>query len=88
MSITIKQPAMYVDFAAPDWVEPYDHTLVSCDCGNLMERGMGLCDKCIERESLLIQLDLESMARKWMKKDQRIPKQNRQDEVNEFNQTL
>lgn len=65
MSITIKQPDTYVDFAAPDWVEPYDHTLVSCDCGNLMERGMGLCNECIERESLLMQSGLENMARKW-----------------------
>jgi len=54
-TITIKQSSMYIDFAAPDWVEPYDHTLVLCECGNFMEKDMGLCDKCIDRESLIIQ---------------------------------
>lgn len=46
--IKIKQPPMYFDYASPDWVERYDHTLVYCECGNLMEKGIGLCDKCIE----------------------------------------
>ena len=60
-SITIKQPAMYISYDLPDWVEPYDRTLVLCECGSLMERGMGLCDKCIDRETLKMKPDSEEI---------------------------
>ncbi len=59
--IIIKQPSVYINYTLPYWVKPYDHTLVSCECGNLMERGMGLCDKCIDREILKMQADLQEM---------------------------
>lgn len=51
-TITIKQSSMYFSYDLPDWVEPYDRTLILCECGFLMEKGMGLCDRCIEYESL------------------------------------
>lgn len=60
-TITIKQSSAYINYALPDWVEPYDHTLVNCECGNLMEKGMGLCDECIDRETLKMEADLKEM---------------------------
>ena len=52
---------MYFNYALPDWVEPYDYTLVPCECGNLMERGVGLCEQCIDRESRKMGADLKEM---------------------------
>lgn len=46
-SISIKQPCVYIDYTLPWGFEEYDHTVVYCKCGKLMERGMGLCDQCI-----------------------------------------
>lgn len=60
--ITIKQPSIYIDFTSPNWVDPYDRVLVRCECGELMERGMGLCDKCIDRESYEIESDLRKLV--------------------------
>jgi len=59
--IIIRQPTMYFDYASPDWVEPYDHTLVSCECGGLCEKGVGLCDQCIDRESLKNEASLKEL---------------------------
>lgn len=61
---TIKQPSHYIDYSAPHWMEDYDHVVVNCECGKLMERGMGLCDSCIERESLIMQKDLHKILGK------------------------
>lgn len=58
--IKINQPKLYINFCS-DTIEEYDYTLVACECGNLMERGVGLCEGCIERESLLNKKYLEKI---------------------------
>jgi hypothetical protein len=59
--IVIKQPTIYFSNDLPNWIELYDRMLVSCECGSLMEKGMGLCNKCIDHELLKMQSDLENM---------------------------
>jgi len=44
------------------WVEPYDHTLIPCDCGRLCERGIGLCDPCIDKVTIEMEKDLEQLC--------------------------
>lgn len=61
-SIQIKQPEMYISYDLPDWVEPYDRTLVQCECGrSLMEKGMGLCDTCIDEFTKQVEQDLKDL---------------------------
>lgn len=61
MTVVIRQPSMYFDYAFPDWVDPGGYTLVQCDCGNLCEKGVGLCEPCIERESIEAERGLEEI---------------------------
>lgn len=69
MGITvIKQPDIYIGFedrivALTGLSLPV--TLISCECDNLMEKYMGLCDMCIERESLKMQSGLIKLMEKW-----------------------
>ena len=60
--ITIKQASIYINFAADEFYEPYDHTLISCDCGRLCERGVGLCDVCIDEMTKVMAQDLEKLC--------------------------
>ena len=59
MGWLIKQPSLYFDYSSPDWVEPYDHHLVACECGKLCEKGVGLCDNCLDVISRKMEIDLE-----------------------------
>lgn len=52
----IKQPSQYINLAVDHYryYEPYDHTLIQCDgngegCNRLCEKGVGLCDPCIDK---------------------------------------
>lgn len=62
----IKQPRIYIDFASPDWVESYDHTLIKCPCdckcNNLCEKGVGLCDICINNMVSEMTNDLDEVC--------------------------
>jgi len=72
--IKIEQPSIYYpdyfDYTSLWWLEEYDHTLVPCDCGNLMEKGVGLCEQCIERETLKMQSALEELTKQSQPSDQ------------------
>lgn len=59
MPVLIKQPKMYFNYAAEEWYEPYDHTLVYCECGNLCEKGIGTCDDCIDKITNEMSADLD-----------------------------
>lgn len=61
ITIVIKQSSMYFNYAADKYYEPYDHTLIPCDCGRLCERGIGLCDPCITSMAEVMSADLDKI---------------------------
>jgi len=58
MSIIIRQPKLYFDYDMPDWADPYDQSLILCECGNLCEKGIGRCELCIDKITKNMQKDL------------------------------
>lgn len=66
MSIAIRQPPIYVNLAAHlyEHYEPYDHVLVVCDydgCIKLCEKGIGMCDFCIDKITNAMSQDLDEV---------------------------
>lgn len=63
--IVIKQPPMYIEYEPDERFEPYDRTLIrcqcDCNCQGLCERGIGLCDKCIDKITEVMTQDLENI---------------------------
>jgi len=65
MPIVIKQPSVYVNLAVDcyEYYEPYDHTLVQCDCGRLCEKGVDMCDPCIDEVTTEMTKDLDRIIK-------------------------
>ena len=67
MPIQIKQASVYINLATHlyDYYEPYDHVLVVCnydDCTNLCEKGIGICDPCIDKITSTMAQDLDEVV--------------------------
>jgi hypothetical protein len=65
--IVIKQPPVYMNLATHlyQYYEPHDHTLVVCDyngCTRLCEKGVGMCDSCINKMTDIMARDLDEVV--------------------------
>lgn len=65
MPILIKQPPVYFDYTKNENDEVWDRSLIKCPCEcrclNLCEKGVGLCDPCLNNISIKLSNDLDKI---------------------------